>query len=46
MDDFKVNQKDQVTQRKDQFNYLRPIILKDGENNEDVTHRIKPRWLK
>ena len=30
----------------DSFCYLRSIISKDGEIDEEVEHRIKARWLK
>jgi uncharacterized protein YwgA len=36
----------QVVSKKDIFLYLRSMLKKDGDINEDVSHRIKADWLK
>ena len=36
----------QVVPQKDTFRYLGSMLQKDGDNNEDVNHRIKARWMK
>jgi hypothetical protein len=36
----------QVISKKDIFLYLRSMLKKDGDINEDVSHRIKADWLK
>ena len=36
----------QVVPRKDTFRYLRSILHKDGDIDEDVKHRIKAGWMK
>jgi hypothetical protein len=33
---------DQVVLKKDTFRYLRSMLQKNGDINEDVSHRIKP----
>ncbi|KAL6569332.1 hypothetical protein OROMI_013846 [Orobanche minor] len=37
---------DQIVPRTDKFKYLGSIIQKDGEFEDDVTHRIKAGWLR
>jgi hypothetical protein len=36
----------QVVPKKDTFRYLGSILQKDGDIDEDVSHRIKVGWLK
>jgi hypothetical protein len=36
----------QVVPKKDTFHYLGSMLQKDGDINEDVSHRIKVGWLK
>jgi hypothetical protein len=36
----------QVIPKKDAFYYLRLMLQKDGDIDEDVSHRIKVGWLK
>jgi hypothetical protein len=36
----------QVVPKKDIFHYLRSMIQKDGDIDEDFSHRIKADWLK
>ncbi|XP_070002243.1 uncharacterized protein [Nicotiana sylvestris] len=36
----------QVISRRESFKYLGSIIQKDGEIDEDVTHRIRTGWMK
>jgi hypothetical protein len=36
----------QVVSKKDTFRYLRSILQKDGDIDEDLSHRIKTGWLK
>src|SRR3954463_11039278 len=36
----------QVVPRKDTFRYLGSMLQKDGDIDEDVSHRIKDGWLK
>jgi hypothetical protein len=36
----------QVVSKKDTFRYLGSMLQKNGDINEDVSHRIKPGWLK
>jgi hypothetical protein len=36
----------QVVAKKETFRYLRSILQKDGEIDEDVRHRISAGWLK
>jgi hypothetical protein len=36
----------QVVPKKDTFCYLRSMLQKNGDINEDVSHRIKTGWLK
>jgi hypothetical protein len=35
----------QVVPKKDTFHYLRSMLQKDGDIDEDVSHRIKVGWL-
>jgi hypothetical protein len=35
-----------VIRKKDTFRYLGSMLQKDGDINEDVSHRIKSGWLK
>ncbi|KAL6574232.1 hypothetical protein OROHE_001136 [Orobanche hederae] len=37
---------DHIVPRMDKFKYLGSIIQKEGEFEDDVTHRIKVRWLR
>jgi hypothetical protein len=36
----------QMVSKKDIFHYLGSILQKDGDIDEDVSHRIKVDWLK
>jgi hypothetical protein len=36
----------QVVPKKDTFSYLGSMFQKNGNIDEDVSHRIKPGWLK
>jgi hypothetical protein len=36
----------QVVPKKDTFRYLGSMLQKDGEIDEDLSHRIKAGWLK
>jgi hypothetical protein len=36
----------QVIPKKDTFRYLGSILQKDGDIDEDLSHRIKASWLK
>jgi hypothetical protein len=36
----------QVVRKKDTFHYLGSMLQKDGDINEDLSHRIKADWLK
>jgi hypothetical protein len=36
----------QVVPKKDTFHYLRSMLQKDGDIDEDLSHRIKVGWLK
>uniref|UniRef100_A0A0A9HNU0 Reverse transcriptase domain-containing protein n=1 Tax=Arundo donax TaxID=35708 RepID=A0A0A9HNU0_ARUDO len=36
----------QVVPQKDTFRYLRSMLQKDGDINEDVSYRIKTGWMK
>jgi hypothetical protein len=36
----------QVVPRKDTFRYLGSMLQKDGDIDEDVSHRFKADWLK
>jgi hypothetical protein len=36
----------QVVPKKDTFRYLRSMLQKDGDIDEDLSHRIKASWLK
>jgi hypothetical protein len=35
----------QVVSKKDTFYYLRSMLQKDGDIDEDLSHRIKAGWL-
>jgi hypothetical protein len=37
---------DQLVLKKDIFHYLRSMLQKNGDIDEDVSHRIKAGWLK
>ena len=41
-----VNIGGQVVTRKDSFRYLGSVVQRDGDIDEDVTHRIQARWQK
>ena len=36
----------QAVPQKDTFQYLRSMMQKDGDIDEDVNHRIKAGWMK
>jgi hypothetical protein len=36
----------QVVSRKDTFRYLGSMLQRDGDIDEDVSHRIKAGWIK
>jgi hypothetical protein len=36
----------QVVPKKDTFRYMGSMLQKDGDIDEDVSHRIKAGWLK
>jgi hypothetical protein len=36
----------QVVPKKDTFRYLESMLQKNGDIDEDVSHRIKAEWLK
>jgi hypothetical protein len=36
----------QVVPKKDTFRYLGSMVHKDGDIDEDISHRIKADWLK
>ena len=36
----------QVVPKKDTFHYLRSMLQRDGDIDEDVSHRIKAGWMK
>jgi hypothetical protein len=36
----------QVVPKKDTFRYLRSMLQKDGDIDEDLSHKIKSGWLK
>jgi hypothetical protein len=36
----------QVVPKKDTFRYLGSMLQKDGDIDEDLSHRIKADWLK
>ena len=36
----------QVVPRRDIFRYLGSMLQSDGEIDEDVSHRIRARWVK
>jgi hypothetical protein len=36
----------QLVSKKDTFHYMGSMLQKDGDIDEDVTHRIKADWLK
>jgi hypothetical protein len=37
---------DSMVPKKDTFRYLGSMLQKNGDNDEDVSHRIKAGWLK
>jgi hypothetical protein len=37
---------DQVVPKKDTFRYLGSMLQKNGDIDEDISHRIKAGWLK
>jgi hypothetical protein len=37
---------DQVVPKKDIFHYLESMLQKDGDIDEDLSHKIKTSWLK
>jgi hypothetical protein len=37
---------DHVVPKKDTFRYLRSMLQKNGDIDEDVSHKIKAGWLK
>jgi hypothetical protein len=41
-----VSLKGQVMPRNDTFRYLGPMLQRDGNIDEDVSHRIKAGWMK
>ena len=41
-----VSLEDQVVPRKDTFRYLGSMLQRDGDIDEDVSHRIKAGWMK
>ena len=41
-----ISLKGQVVPRKDTFRYLGSMLQKDGDIDEDVSHRIKAGWMK
>ena len=41
-----INLEDQVVPRKDTFRYLGSMLQRDGDIDEDVSHRIKAGWMK
>ena len=41
-----VSLKGQVMPRKDTFRYLGSMLQRDGDIDEDVSHRIKAGWMK
>jgi hypothetical protein len=36
----------QLVSKKDTFHYMGSMLQKDGDIDEDITHRIKADWLK
>jgi hypothetical protein len=45
-EDGDVSLGDQVVPKKDTFRYLGSMLQRDGDNDEDVCHRIKAGWMK
>ncbi|XP_070052709.1 uncharacterized protein [Nicotiana tomentosiformis] len=43
---MEVRLESQVIPKRDSFKYLGSVIQRDGEIDEDVTHRIRVRWMK
>ena len=41
-----INLEGQIMPRKDTFRYLRSMLQRDGDIDEDVSHRIKAGWMK
>ena len=42
----KISLEGQVVPRKDTFRYLGSVLQRDGDIDEDVSHRIKAGWMK
>jgi hypothetical protein len=45
-EDGDVSLRGQVVPKKDHFRYLGSMLQRDGDIDEDVSHRIKPGWMK
>lgn len=45
-EDGNVSLDGRVVHRKDSFRYLGSMLQDDGEIDEDVSHRIRGRWMK
>jgi hypothetical protein len=45
-EDGDVSLRDQVVPKKDNFRYLGLMLQRDGDIDEDVSHRIKSEWMK
>ena len=41
-----INLEGQVVPRKDTFQYLGSMLQRDGDIDEDVSHKIKAGWMK
>ena len=41
-----ISLEDQVVPRKNTFRYLGSMLQRDGDIDEDVSHRIKAGWMK
>ena len=41
-----ISLEDQVVPRNDTFRYLGSMLQRDGDIDEDVSHRIKAGWMK
>ena len=41
-----ISLEDQVVPRKDTFRYLGSMLQRDGDIDEDVSHKIKAGWMK
>src|ERR1041385_8213199 len=46
VEEEEVSLEGQVVPQKDTFQYLGSMLQKDGDIDEDVSHRIKVGWLK